>query len=64
MRFPSALVRRLAPPRRAKTRRRPRLDLGTLEGRVTPAALPVPNPIDPTRGEANLLRVVQMMADK
>lgn len=41
---------------------RPLVEL--LESRVVPSVLPPPNPIDPTRGEANLLRVVQMMADK
>lgn len=34
-----------------------------LESRVTPSTLPAPDPIDPTRGESNLLRVTQMQAD-
>src|SRR5262249_6001262 len=41
-----------------------RLGLESLESRVVPSSLPPPNPIDPTRGQSNLLRVVQMHADK
>ena len=35
-----------------------------MESRILLSALPAPDPIDPTRGEANLLQVVQMLADK
>ncbi len=53
------------PKPRRKNRSRPaRLLLEMLESRITPSVLPAPDPIDPTRGESNLLRVVQMHADK
>ena len=35
-----------------------------LEDRLLLSVLPPPDPISPTRGESNLLRVVQMLADK
>ena len=35
-----------------------------LESRIMLSVLPTPDPIDPTKGQANLLRVVQMLADK
>jgi hypothetical protein len=75
MRLPNLLTSWLAPqatttrrdranPRGARPRRGVRLGVEALESRVVPSVLPSPDPIDPTRGETNLLRVVQMMADK
>src|SRR5262245_28638181 len=54
----------VASQRRTIARRYRRLKLDELELRVTPSTLPPPDPIDPTKGQANLLQVVQKMADK
>src|SRR5262245_48281124 len=69
MASPRALTSWLAPLTNSRRRRRLapgiRLGLESLECRVVPATLlPPPDPIDPTKGQTNLLRVVQMMADK
>ncbi|HJZ58631.1 MAG TPA: hypothetical protein VKE74_27060, partial [Gemmataceae bacterium] len=70
MASPRALTSWLAPLTNSRRRRRrpapgSRLGLESLECRVVPATLlPPPDPIDPTKGQTNLLRVVQMMADK
>lgn len=69
MALPRALRSWLAPSSDSQQRRRRlanghRLGLEPLESRVVPSSLPAPDPIDPTRGQTNLLRVVQMMSDK